>query len=779
MRVSYIILVWLILTLLVITISTVLAPVFIFPLFNLSQAVSLIILVAAVLLISGGIRRLSSLFFMKGPGVIWGLITPPVILLIASLPSTLLYLKPGSSEAINNNTFLEMLFFLGAFLYISTILVLTIPALSIMRMGFKGSLPTMLRRSILVPYVLVLFAGMVFLFADHKSWEEYTFSYHIIALPFLAIVNMITLLVLYIEFKREIRYRILDDEGIFMKPESEEITEDYTRFQKSSLLFQSHYLDIISGSTEYLSNQADDNYAESLIESASRNFDPALLPALKVIRDSGRFKESLQQAASLATDTIEKYFNDPRKNRDLVIQSGQTEKVVNARLILTGKRVPEESEVIRLLHDNNKEIRKIGLATAGLFRMNGLLEEIIQALSVHDTEKEAFFLLQHFGTDTYNDLAETYLKQSGSEKMGMMVARLLGPSATPESLSVLSSYLVKGPVGARTRIVRHLNESGFKPSADQRKELMDVCLDLIGNMARIISFQVSARKSRFFLLDKALQWEREMNDNLLRELLLLLTGRGAIELLYGRYEGKEAFSTRFMAEVIKIITGDPLKRPLLALKNNNTDHERLRQLSKYFPVKEDIKNASIAGSILSSDQSIAGVWTKACVLRKVAEGKLKAEKELLITFLFSQRLILQEEAARALLTTGTDWFGDVSDRLTLEVRQRTVKIIDKSQPEPAMMFNKVRFLTLCFNRIPEERMLFLASRMTYSHSYDSRPLPGYLTWVVPIGNDKSGLYSLSVNVLADFIFHFSEYTDIFVDYIDNIDRESVSQIVSP
>jgi len=109
----------------------------------------------------------------------------------------------------------------------------------------------------------------------------------------------------------------------------------------------------------------------------------------------------------------------------------------------------------------------------------------------------------------------------------------------------------------------------------------------------------------------------------------------------------------------------------------------------------------------------------------------------------------------------------VEARLPDQVRNRVAGVVSKTVPEVAMTFGKTRFLSLCFNKIPEERMLILASGMRYSESYDSASLPGIITWIVPSDQGKSGLYSLPVSDITNFVFHFSEYTDIFVNYIDN------------
>jgi hypothetical protein len=171
--------------------------------------------------------------------------------------------------------------------------------------------------------------------------------------------------------------------------------------------------------------------------------------------------------------------------------------------------------------------------------------------------------------------------------------------------------------------------------------------------------------------------------------------------------------------------------------------------------------------ILSADQNITGVWTKACALHKVALEGHGVNKEIVLSYLFSNNLLLQEEAAKVIRAVNPGWFSEVEARLTEQVRTRVTDVVNGTIPEVAMIFGKTRFLSLCFNKIPEERMLMLAALMHYSESYDAGPLPGVLTWIVPSDQGKSGLYSLPVSDITNFVFHFSEYTDIFVNYIDN------------
>jgi len=127
----------------------------------------------------------------------------------------------------------------------------------------------------------------------------------------------------------------------------------------------------------------------------------------------------------------------------------------------------------------------------------------------------------------------------------------------------------------------------------------------------------------------------------------------------------------------------------------------------------------------------------------------------------------KEESARAIRSLNPEWYRDAESRLPEPARNRISAIVRGTVPDAAMLFEKTRFLSLCFNGVPEEKTVILASAVRYSESYDAESLPGIISWIVPSQNGKSGLYSLPVSDIADFVFYYSEYTDIFVHYIDN------------
>lgn len=715
------------------------------------------------------LRKYLSPPLVKRLGIAGGLMVPPFLLLLFSVPVAVTGVTPGSIWPPSPLNSERIVILIAATAYLSSYFSLSLASCTIIGQGIKGK-EKELFRPLRITLAIFIFTAIVLLIMPVDTVIRIASgSWFVRLLATLALVQVLSLLVFTLALKKDLKKRLTTGrtDGVILY-ESENMGlfggVDKGRLQ-SSLFFQSHYLDIISGKSEYLFSKADDNYAESLIQSAWRYFDMALMPSLEYISSEGRFRDTVRNEAAGLLATMNRYFSDPVTNREMLIQSGHSEVKVRARSLLAGGKTPGATEVMRLLHSGDTEMINTGLAAIGLFRMKELYNEVTRFLSVPETGKEAFFLLRHLGTEISDSLIMNCSDESVSAEVCILLSRLADKNNSPELVDRLITGLRRYPLNERLRVLRNLEHISHPVSNDAKKILTEMSLETISGISAVIGFQLAAAKSNYVLLEKALSWDREAASEFLFTCLSFLAGRDTVTLLRSYHKSKIADDCRLGAEIIRAVFSEPLRKPLLALLNNNSDTERIHDLSLLFHVKK-ITGSSLAHEILASGQNVTGNWSKACALRKITEGKETGIPEQIITFLFSNSMILLEESARALRKTDPGQMAKVLLRLPPEAANTIRPIFENTVPEAAGIFSKTRFLNLCFGPVPEERMLFVAERMKYSVVNDAGSLPGMLSWVVPYENERSGLYSLNVNVLTDFVFHYSEYTDIFVGYID-------------
>ncbi len=534
---------------------------------------------------------------------------------------------------------------------------------------------------------------------------------------------------------------------------------------RSVLLFAGHYVDIICGRLDYLVGRADDIYACEAVRIAGRTFNPGLLPALRAIASADRFGEKVRGDAVAVAKNIEKYYSDPARNADMLRLPGISGRSMIARGILLSPRKPPVSEIIKLLSETDPEIRRTGLIAAGKFGFSELREEVLLALSSPDTEREAFHVLQLFGPEVYGSIIGQALRPSNSERENLMIIRLLRMMPLQEVAPYMIDLIAGGNVSVRLKAALYLGEQGYAPPIQQKQKIEEIISETVHAVAKIITLQQEAVRRRYFVLAQALGYEKDMNIDFVYALLALLTGQEAAAMIRSHAGHGSTGGAETAAEAVRAAVGGALQKPLQALLGNHNDRKRVDEISLFYPLRS-AAGRSLVSLLLSTEQNITGVWSKACALHKVAAEGTGIDRELAVSYLFSNNQILQEESARAICAINREWYSDAETRLPRHARTRIEAVINGTVPEMAMIFEKTKFLSLCFTSIPEERMIMLAMAVRYSETYDAETLPGQISWIVPSQAGKSGLYSLPVSDITTFVFHYSEYTDIFVDYIN-------------
>ncbi|MDM8003241.1 MAG: hypothetical protein QUS66_10095 [Bacteroidota bacterium] len=696
------------------------------------------------------------------------LLLAPAILLSLTVPAAIIniyYDLTGRESLLLLSGFVTS--FASAF-YFSTMAVVTLPAMaSALYLEERAGVSALaVKATDLTRHTLVTSSLLAVLIVIVTLAFGVRISYMVFVFPPAAIMMMISGIIILAHFRNLLTAMVrkpVTQDACDPGRQKHEGRDDGFR---SVMLVPDHYLDLISGRVDYLTGHAGDTYAAEIISLASRTFDPALLPAMRIIASDIRFTDKVREDAAAGISVIGKYYSDPVRNSDLLRLPGIHEKAAVSRAIMLGRSKPQEQDIVKLLGDASPEVRRTGLMAAGRYGMTMMRNEVLKALDNTDTAREAFYVLREFGPEVYGDIIGTAIRQGNSERENYIILRLLETMPLMEALPWLSNFIVGGHMGVRLKAASILCARGWSPQGKHRQRIEETLTETIHVVARLIAMQTEAARNRYFLLSAAIERERKMNCELICCLLSLLSGRAASEIMLPLSGDDSPSQAGLASEAIDSMIDDPLRRPLRALLGNSSDSYRLAELSIYFPVRS-VKGRAIASFLLASEQNITGIWSKACALHLTATERHGLDREHAVSYLFSNSPILQEESARAIRAVNPGWYRDAESRLPAQARARISAVIAGTAPEAAMIFEKTRFLSLCFNNIPEEKMIMLASRMRYSESYDAGSLPGVISWVVPSRNGKTGLYSLPLADIAAFVFYYSEFEDIFVNYMDN------------
>ena len=254
---------------------------------------------------------------------------------------------------------------------------------------------------------------------------------------------------------------------------------------------------------------------------------------------------------------------------------------------------------------------------------------------------------------------------------------------------------------------------GFRPSDEDKERLNLLISDIVG----IITWNLSARrcleKNNDTILLKEVNKELNRWSKFLINILSITYDVAAVTRIRKNLEFETIESVHHAHAIIDIIVDDSIKAKIIYLLDVIPDDEKLKNLNQFFPVEIPDYN-KLLEDILNRDYNLLSLWTKACVLRYLPEIKDNEMAESVVALLFSPESLLQEEAVRLIARSDMKLYRSVYNRIPVATRKQLDRIINGETDAKELLFEKIQFLSDCFEGIIEDELLLLAKNMIYS-----------------------------------------------------------------
>ena len=494
-------------------------------------------------------------------------------------------------------------------------------------------------------------------------------------------------------------------------------------------------------------------FYEELFAYASDNQDINLIPALKKIAGSGKFDESVRQHASEIEEIIEDRSNKKSYLQANTVERGEEEKVENARKILAGTRYPQTTEILRLMRDKSLEVKRMALVLIGKFKMTDMIQEVCQCLNIHGLEDDAFSVIQSFGSSTGKELEGCYLTTAGNLPVNKAVLRLMAKTHPADNMSILVERLWSNSRQIRELVVKTLLNLKYSVKTEEKERLKRNIFETFDTLTWIISALVCLRNndnaSLFAEMEKEYsQWKDYLLDLLNLTYDRIIPGDGKDKA------GKKDNFDKSIPELAGIIYDNKAKPETGNSPDQGNYEKKLKKLQRYFSC-EVPGYKSLLEDVINCDYNLLSVWTKACALRNIAEIDEEDLGESVVALLFSPEGLLREEAARLIARSGRELFKTASERIPETRRKKLDRIISGEINDKEMVYEKVKFLSSCFQDVNKDELLFLAEKMAFAK------------------NDQRGIYSQPFNsILWSFSKEKSD-PEVFINLEESTDLSGV------
>ncbi|MBK8884074.1 MAG: MFS transporter [Bacteroidales bacterium] len=546
-------------------------------------------------------------------------------------------------------------------------------------------------------------------------------------------------------------------------------------------LFSLDYFNLISGDYTVFEKTDNRHYFNKIIYQTLLKQDINLMPAIKKLAGQKFDKEIRDQAADLM------------KNMES-ISSGlmqEEERIISAKRVLSETRMPQTTEILRLLRDKSIESKRLAIYMIGKFRLSDMIPEVCDCLNIPGLERDAVAVLKAFGSTAEEELIRFYMVSSGNINSSKTILRLLSKLPLDEGTGFLFSRLWSNSRQLKEVSLNSLLKSHFIPSAEDKERLNMLISDIVG----IITWNLSARRCLEKNNDDILLNEinKELNrwSDFLINILSITYDAAAVTRIRKSLEFETIESVHYAHAIIDIVVDDSVKAKITYLLDVIPDDEKLRKLTRFFPVEIPDYN-KLLEDILNRDYNLLSLWTKASVLRHMPVIMDSEMAESVVALLFSPESLLQEEAVRLICRSDLKLYKSVYSRIPLATRKHLDRIIDSDTDNRVLLFEKIRFLSDCFKGIIEEELILLAKSMILFSDIKElmSSLPdGYILWALKSGNgipvaqlfyssgreqllaksagvEYASVYILSFRALEEFLYQFPDNSEIVLTYLE-------------
>ena len=470
--------------------------------------------------------------------------------------------------------------------------------------------------------------------------------------------------------------------------------------------FRKNYFNLVSGDYSVLENNHNNWFYKKIIEVSEDKSDINLIPVLKKLSSDQAIDGEIRKRSSDLLPKLEKVHLKQRNEAD---------KLISARKNLLGTRLPQTTEILRLLRDNMLESKRMGIFLIGKFKLADMLPEVFECLNIPGLEKDAIAVLRNFDSDAGNELERFYLVSYGNAGTGRTILRLLGKSGTRESLGFIFSRLWSNSRQVKELVLKCLMENEFSPSTEEKDRLHQFISELIGIETWNLAAKICLEKNNEEILAEAINKEIKRWNTFLFNVLSITYDAGSISKIRENLASNTVESVNYALEMMDIVIDDTIKPKLSSLLDAVPDEVKLRNLFHFYP-GEVPDYTKLLDDILNRDYNLISIWTKACVLRNIHELEGDDLTESVVALLFSPEKILQEESARLISRTSYELYKTVSKRIPVSSRKHLDIIAHGDYNEEDLLFVKVEFLSGCFISTAAEELIPLADKLVYVSS---------------------------------------------------------------
>lgn len=625
--------------------------------------------------------------------------------------------------------------------------------------------------------ILTGLGALSFVKLIHFSW----------VLSALIAIWVYTAIKLYKEYRKSVSKSIEDEEL-----EDKDARKEVQLLSLSGTAFALHntYFDFIGAGEIAEKVASHEGLMNNLIGYAKRNHKGDMLPLLKEISQKNLTKERATEIDSLISSLSEEYKLKEFVNSKIGASIDKVlDKEVYVQAVYAIDKEPVVTDLIKILRDKNPAVRREAIFIVGRQKVADLLPEVCDSLALKTVSREAYSVLHSFGKDASEPLMAHYFRSAGNTYVRLLIIRLFGEIGGSDATEFLFDRLWSVHRDLRLEALNGLLSSNYIATEEEKDKLIQEIIEVIGLLTWNTSALASLREKKDTDLLSSLEEENAWWYNFLFGLLSLIYDKRSFAIIKSNLESGTVESVNLALEMVDIVVDDAIKPRLTALLDVVSEEDKLKTLFQFYP-GEVPEYDELVIDLINTDYNRIGVWTKTCAIKSLYNVKEVLDPDFLIALLFSPNKILREEALAYLKTRFKDVFKYCSYRVPKEYLSHLNTILNGELQEEREIYNKICFLNKIFPGFSKNDLIELSIGVEVVENIKERYTTefSFLAWKIekepgkPIINwketgnlvteeaiqslDKTEMYLLSIDSVAEAIFNKPEISEDIINYFE-------------
>jgi hypothetical protein len=390
--------------------------------------------------------------------------------------------------------------------------------------------------------------------------------------------------------------------------------------------------------------------------------------------------------------------------QQLTLSKLEEERIFGALLTAYASDEYKPQLLNQLFQDESYWVRYYSLIATAHSEARDLQNILIERLANPIFSNLAFAILTASGEKVLNTLESAFYMTGQKEIIQIRIVQIYGLIGSEQAIEFLLRKINYSNQNVRAMVIEMLSKCGLGIPQKYRRnisqEIENTCEALVWNMSVYLDL---ARSNSEETLLKAMKSEIDTNYSQIFDLMVLIYDTQSVEIVRENVNSGNADNADFAGELLDIFLEDTTKPLLIPLLNTTDYATKVAQTQYIFPTEPFSQEEALV-SLVQRDYRWVNIWTKACALYELLQGKNLQDKQIFAANLPNPEVVLREIASKALQKLNGNEYKAQYQPIYRQKRyafvEETINQVSEevlSEDVPSLKFEVAKF----FQEIPE------------------------------------------------------------------------------